>query len=1066
MRLLELGLLRFGGFTDARLDLSAPGLQLIHGRNEAGKSTALRAITALFYGVPHSSPDTYLHDELLLSGRVRAADGSELSFLRRKGRKNTLLSPGGEPLEEHAVARLLGGVSESMFRTELGLDHERLREGGEQLARGGGDVGQSLFDAGIGGGSVKRLLDELCAEADGLFNPRAHARKPVINVALREYAEAMKRVRTESTQPQAWTQQKQELEAARSELLELEQRRAELRGKLAAAQELVAVLPIIGKRDEAEKRLTPVARAPLLPEDAAERRLLALRELDSAEREARYNQAELEKSAAELAGLVVSDELLALDDASIDALQERLGEYRRDRTDLGRQQSKLAASRALVSRRLAALGRSLDSDARALIPRRAEVARVKALTVERARLETELGQARKREAEQRVVVSKLEEERALVPRQLAEAGAPAELIDRVLPSQESVEAFARRQQMLDRARDKLGDRRQALDNDAATTRAQLAEVALAGEVPTEAELCRVREARDAAFVPLGEALGSGARVDRAVVESFERLARRADDLADRLRREAKRVERFVSLEDRRARCAEALEALDAERASLDAEQQRLDSEWRALWVETGVLPRSPDEMRALVARWLTARERRRELDVALASARAALAGETSAREETERALGAWGERWAEAVRHLGLGAEASPSEADEVQVALSELTADLDTCDALEHRIAGMEQTCEAFERDVTTLARRFLPELADRVAKEPDQVATRIIQQHRANRESARKKADLEARRARALERAMELEARSEAAQSELSMLLAAAGVSDPALLPEAEAAATVRRQAEREIAELDRDLAEVCGTASLDEVRERALGVSLHEARRGLVELEDALVELDAARDAARDRVLGAESGLARFDDRQSAADAQVEAEAILAKLRGAAERWARVRTAWLILHDEVERYRATHQAPLLARTNQLFPRLTLGNYSELRVDHDADPPVLCAVAKDGSRVPIQSLSDGARDQLYLALRLASLEHYAGANEALPLCLDDVLINFDDERSRAALEVLAETASRIQVLLFTHHEHMVSAAVAALPASALTVHELRRGEPPRQRSHVELSG
>ena len=55
------------------------------------------------------------------------------------------------------------------------------------------------------------------------------------------------------------------------------------------------------------------------------------------------------------------------------------------------------------------------------------------------------------------------------------------------------------------------------------------------------------------------------------------------------------------------------------------------------------------------------------------------------------------------------------------------------------------------------------------------------------------------------------------------------------------------------------------------------------------------------------------------------------------------------------------EVERYRATHQAPLLERTNQLFPRLTEGRYRQLAVDHDAEPPVLEAVTADGARVPI---------------------------------------------------------------------------------------------------------
>ena len=46
------------------------------------------------------------------------------------------------------------------------------------------------------------------------------------------------------------------------------------------------------------------------------------------------------------------------------------------------------------------------------------------------------------------------------------------------------------------------------------------------------------------------------------------------------------------------------------------------------------------------------------------------------------------------------------------------------------------------------------------------------------------------------------------------------------------------------------------------------------------------------------------------------------------------------------------------------------------------------------------------------GAYSGLYMALRLASLERYLDASEPLPLGLDDVLIQFDDERARAALE------------------------------------------------------
>jgi uncharacterized protein YhaN len=136
-------------------------------------------------------------------------------------------------------------------------------------------------------------------------------------------------------------------------------------------------------------------------------------------------------------------------------------------------------------------------------------------------------------------------------------------------------------------------------------------------------------------------------------------------------------------------------------------------------------------------------------------------------------------------------------------------------------------------------------------------------------------------------------------------------------------------------------------------------------------------------------------------------------------------------------------------------VASASELFVRLTLGNYSGLRVGYgDDDTPVLQCLAADGS-VPIRvdSLSEGARDQLYLALRLATLRQFCTRNEPLPLILDDVLITFDEARTRAALVVLGELAETTQVLFFTHHERVLELAREAVPKARLREHRLDEG-------------
>jgi uncharacterized protein YhaN len=109
------------------------------------------------------------------------------------------------------------------------------------------------------------------------------------------------------------------------------------------------------------------------------------------------------------------------------------------------------------------------------------------------------------------------------------------------------------------------------------------------------------------------------------------------------------------------------------------------------------------------------------------------------------------------------------------------------------------------------------------------------------------------------------------------------------------------------------------------------------------------------------------------------------------------------------------------------------------------------DQDTPVLVGVRPDGKEtVGVEGMSDGTTDQLYLALRLASLETYLGANEPMPFIADDILIKFDNERARVALQILAELSRKTQVIFFTHHRHLVELAEASMDPKILFKHSL----------------
>ncbi|MDA3869969.1 MAG: chromosome segregation protein SMC, partial [Gammaproteobacteria bacterium] len=171
--------------------------------------------------------------------------------------------------------------------------------------------------------------------------------------------------------------------------------------------------------------------------------------------------------------------------------------------------------------------------------------------------------------------------------------------------------------------------------------------------------------------------------------------------------------------------------------------------------------------------------------------------------------------------------------------------------------------------------------------------------------------------------------------------------------------------------------------------------------------------------------------------------------EAQSRLASVNADAENYVRVKLASLILRDQIERYRAENQGPLVERASECFAMLTRNSFAGLKTDfNEKDEPVLVGIRPSGDRVHVNGMSSGTRDQLYLALRLASLEKYMESSEPMPFIVDDILVDFDDDRSEAALIALSQLAEKTQVILFTHHSRVVEQAKKI--DSSIQIHDL----------------
>ncbi|HYW96567.1 MAG TPA: AAA family ATPase, partial [Bacteroidales bacterium] len=287
MRIDELRLMAFGPFSDLALDLSGglQGLHLIYGANEAGKSSALRALRYLLYGIPERSTDNFIHpySKMRIGAAIRSSKGKVFEFVRRKGRINTLRTANDDSfLEETDLQQYLSGVNADLFVTMFGIGHEDLVQGGQDIIRGGGDVGQLVFSAGAGIVNLREIQNEIQEKADQLFRPSGQKQK--INATLGRLKNNRKELREAQLPGQEWAKHDEALRAAltRKDIVE-----AELiaqQKKLSRLQRIQEALPLIAKRRELTEELKDYASAVLLPQDFPEKRRELLTSLGIAEK--------------------------------------------------------------------------------------------------------------------------------------------------------------------------------------------------------------------------------------------------------------------------------------------------------------------------------------------------------------------------------------------------------------------------------------------------------------------------------------------------------------------------------------------------------------------------------------------------------------------------------------------------------------------------------------------------------------------------------------------------------------------------------------------------------------
>jgi len=1176
MRLKLLELKAFGPFTDQifTFDSVEPGLHIIFGPNEAGKSSSLRGLKALLYGFHSQTPDNFLHsyDQLLVAGCLENKDGKELSFQRRKRRLGDLQDMAGDPLDINNLTPFLQGVEPHIFESLYGLDHRRLVEGGDEILSQKGEVGQTLFAAGVGLSSLKRVIDQFEQEAADLF--KSAGQLPAINKGIKRFKELKKQLRETSFSAKEWKDLQKKLEDAQFERERLEKNRDYKNKELLRLERLQQVIPELASLNVWQDRLQALeapGKIPALPPDIGEHHL----QLDQAIREAK---SQLYKDSEKLKQLEDKRKTISLNKALlgyaelVDDFHQRLGEYRKGQKDKPERNGMRINLRAEASLLLKQIRPDLPlHEVESLRPVLAKEQIVQDLSgrfevineqIRQARKQTKAAELETQEVEKAIavitVIAEPEHLQALdqavklarksgdLDSQIKKhkhefeqnnkecllelkrignwSGDLAALQQLNLPLAETLYQFEQNYQGIIEQRRGLEKDREEAAKELKVTRTEIKRIEYGGEIPSEEELTQTRERRQNGWHLLrrqwldGEDVTKESRAydpEKALPKAYEGLVKQADLIADRLRNEADRVASVATLRSQTENLQESLADYDKIEGELNQRQKELNADWTRLWEPVDIEPLSPKEMSG----WLTAIDRLRyQVTELLKKEQEILREETQRtdllknlvnglavlreeREETgtpahelgpivvfsesllekidnqrnelqqlqdrhtkaqkvfaqatedltdaQESLANWRGQWKKALSGLGLKEEISAPEAHYHIDTLQNCLDKVKEADDLQKRIDGINRDADEFETELKDL----LQQVDFKMLNLPFDQAISHLRTSLVRTQKDKTRYDQLGEDIDALQSEVSTTRKSlEDLNTQMAELLKIAKCKKTEELRTIIKRFEEYQKFQEKISIIVAMLAKIGGGATVDELVAQAAEVDSDELPGRIETLRQDIKNIfDPERNQISQEIGEISNQLKVMDGSAQAAEASEQMEQELTRIRRLAEHYFRVKLASRILQQEIERYRKEHQDPVMEIASHYFADLTLNSFTDLKVDmDDKGEPILVGICPDGKLIKVAGMSDGTRDQLYLALRLATLEWRMETSEPMPFIVDDILVNFDDDRSRAALASLAELSRKNQVILFTHHHRIVEQAEALDTPAEIVIHLL----------------
>jgi uncharacterized protein YhaN len=429
-----------------------------------------------------------------------------------------------------------------------------------------------------------------------------------------------------------------------------------------------------------------------------------------------------------------------------------------------------------------------------------------------------------------------------------------------------------------------------------------------------------------------------------------------------------------------------------------------------------------------------------------------LAETIAARTAAEAALAAWRADWDQARRDLHRPEQEDPGVTGDLLQTIGELDSLLGEAVTLDTRVSAIHGDHERFKATVSGLTAAIAPDLH---GAEPFDAVSELTQRLQTARARAKEHGLLTQQLDAARVAAAEADRAAAESGAELQAVLALTGADTVEAARERLALAADRARHAAALAEAVARLTEAGDRRSLEDLRAEMAAEPADTLRPRQDALErDRKDAQDSAQDAAA-RAAEMRQRMEREAAGTKAGDAEADRQAAAATMARVLEEALVLHVAAAMLGRALKDAEKSGESGKIRRIGDLFGKLTNGVYTGVTTDLMDDGRLrLMLPQRDfpGEQQPVDALSEGTRDQLFLALRLAAIEEHAASAAPLPFIGDDILQTFDDDRAEAAMRVLLEISGKTQVILLTHHRHLLELA-ARLPPG--TVHTRRIQSP-----------